>query len=322
MTSLQAEQVEPTGRWWIEPDEVRYIKLGPGGAWVDRCLEEGVIAFGHHGVPHALAAGGDWAALRQHFLDEGLSGSKASDFTRELRDFYTLPASTLWITIARGRLWWTFAETEVIPIEEPGFGARLRRCAGSWRSVDVTGAPLDLNDLSTRLTRVAAYRQTLCRVEAADYLVRRINAEPEPSVAQAIAAREALTQAVQTLIAGLHWRDFELLTDLIFASGGWRRVSAVGGSDQADSDLVLEQATTGERAMVQVKSSAGQGVVEDYARRFQDGGWDRCFLVCHTASSTLSPPSTLERFHLWQGPVLAEQAVKAGLVDWLIARSR
>jgi hypothetical protein len=280
-----------------------------------------VIAFGHHGVPHGLASAGDWDAVREHFLAEGLSSSKASDFTRELRDFYTLPASTLWITIARGRLWWTFAEAEVVPIQEPGFGARLRRCQGSWRCVDVMDQPLDLSGLSSRLTRVAAYRQTLCRVEAADYLVRRINAEPEPSVAQAIAAREALTQAVQTLIAGLHWRDFELLTDLIFASGGWRRVSAVGGSDQADSDLVLEQATTGERAMVQVKSSAGQGVVEDYAERFREGGWDRCFLVCHTPSGTLAAPST-ERFHLWQGPVLAEQAVKAGLVDWLIARSR
>lgn len=204
MTGIQVEEAKPTGRWWIKPGEVRYIKLGPGGAWVDRCLEERVIAFGHHGVPHALAAEADWVAVRQHFLDDGLSPSKASDFTQELRDFYTLPASTLWITIARGRLWWTFAEAEVTPTEEPGFGARLRRCSGGWRSVDVTGAPLDLSDLSTRLTRVAAYRQTLCQVEASDYLIRRINDEPEPSVAQAVAARETLTQAVQTLISGLH----------------------------------------------------------------------------------------------------------------------
>lgn len=321
MNSLHEDEAAPSGRWWIAPGEVRYIKLGPGGAWVDRCLDEGLIEFGHHAIAHDLAVAGDWDAVRARFLEDGLSPAKASDFTRELRDFYTLPASTLWTTIARGRLWWTFAADGVEPARETGRGARLRRVEGGWRSVDVNGAPLDLSGLSTRLTKVAAYRQTLCRVEAADYLIRRINAEHEPAVARALEARQAMTEAAGVLVAGLHWRDFELLADLIFASGGWRRVSAVGGSDQADSDLVLEQATTGERAMVQVKSAAGQGVVDDYARRFTGGGWDRCFLVCHSPSGELTAPD-LPRFHLWRGPMLAEQAVKAGLLDWLIARSR
>lgn len=321
MNSLHAVENEPSGRWWSEPGEVRYIKLGPGGAWVDRCLDEGLIECGHHAIAHDLAVAGDWDAVRARFLENGLSPAKASDFTRELRDFYTLPLSTLWITIARGRLWWTFAAEGVEPVLEPGRSARVRRAEGGWRSVDVNGEPLDLSGLSTRLTKVAAYRQTLCRVEAADYLLRRINAEPEPAVARALGARNAMTDAAAVLISGLHWRDFELLADLIFASGGWRRVSAVGGSDQADSDLVLEQATTGERAMVQVKSAAGQGVIDDYARRFKDGGWDRCFLVCHSPTGQLTEPD-LARFHLWQGPVLAEQVVKAGLLDWLIARSR
>lgn len=303
------------------PTEVRYIKLGPGGAWVDRCLDGGLIEFGHQSIAHDLAVAGDWDAVRAQFLNDGLSPAKASDFTRELRDFYGLPPSALWITIARGRLWWTLAADGAEPVLEAGRGARLRRAEGGWRSADINGAPLDLSGLSTRLTKVAAYRQTLCRVEAADYLIRRINAEPEPAVTRALEAREAMTEAAGALIAGLHWRDFELLADLIFASGGWRRVSAVGGSDQADSDLVLEQATTGERAMVQVKSAAGQGVIDDYACRFTNGGWDRCFLVCHSPTGQLTAPD-LPRFHLWQGPVLAEQALKAGLLDWLIARNR
>jgi hypothetical protein len=321
MNSLHAvEGVQPAGQR-IAPGEVRYIKLGPGGAWVDRCLRDGVIEFGHHSIPHELAKAGDWARVRASFLEGGLSASKASDFTRELRDFHSLPASTLWITIARGRLWWTFAVDGVERLPEPCRGARLRRTEGGWRSADINGSPLYLSDLSTRLTKVAAYRQTLCRVEAADYLIRRINAEPEPAVARAQQARQAMTAAAAVLIAGLHWRDFELLADLIFASGGWRRVSSVGGPDQVDSDLVLEQATTGERAMVQVKSSAGQAVIDDYARRFTDGGWNRCFLVCHSPAGELTAPD-LPRFHLWQGSSLAEQAVKAGLLDWLIARSR
>ncbi|HZW15622.1 MAG TPA: hypothetical protein VFF66_05135 [Brevundimonas sp.] len=109
---------------------------------MDRCLDEGLIEFGHHAVAHDLAVAGDWEAVRARFVEDGLSPAKASDFTRELRDFHTLPASTLWITIARGRLWWTFAADGVEPVQETGrgaraagrgrlaFGGRQRRAAG------------------------------------------------------------------------------------------------------------------------------------------------------------------------------------------------
>lgn len=321
MTGLHVVEGESGSRWWIAPTDVRYIKLGPAGAWVDRCLDEGLLELGHTSVPHALAAAGDWQAVRAHFISQGARPSKASDFTRELRDFYTLPDTTLWITTARGRLWWTFARPEVEALQGEGRGGRLRRTWGRWRATDANETPLDLDGLSTRLTKVSAYRQTICQVEAADYLVRRINAEPEPMVARARDAQAELASAADDLIQALHWRDFELMVDLIFAGSGWRRVSAVGGSDQADSDLVLEQAATGERAMVQVKSSADQSTVDDYTMRFQAGGWDRCFFVCHTARSNLRPPED-RAFHLWQGEALTHQAVKAGLLDWLIARTR
>lgn len=321
MNSLH-QKCEPSGdRARVEPTDVRYIKLGPSGAWVDRCLDEGVLELGHNSVPFELTEAGDWDAVRAHFLILGATASKASDFTRELRDFHTLPETALWITTARGRLWWAFTDGVVEPVSGEGRGSRSRRVLGHWRCADLRGAPLTLDTLSTRLTKVSAYRQTLCRVEAADYLLRRINAQPEPVVATALFAREGLLETVGQMIAGLHWRDFEVLIDLIFATGGWRRISGVGGSDQADSDLVLEQATTGERAIVQVKSSADQAVVNDYARRFEQGGWDRCFIVCHSPRGHLQPPA-ITRFHLWQGQTLADQAVRAGLLDWLIAKSR
>lgn len=321
MTSLHDIDKVPGGRWWVEPTDVRYIKLGPGGAWVDRCLDGGVVELGHNGIPFELSAAGDWDAVRTHFLALGATPSKASDFTRELREFHILPDTTLWITTARGRLWWAFADRVVEPVSGEGRGSRVRRVVGRWRSTDVDDSPLTLDELSTRLTKVAAYRQTLCRVEAADYLLRRINNQPEPVVAEALAARDGLLDVAGRMIAGLHWKDFEVLVDLIFAQGGWRRVSAVGGSSQADSDLVLEQATTGERAMVQVKSSADRAVVADYADRFQHGSWDRCFLVCHSPQGRLVVPD-MPRFHLWQGATLADQAVRAGLLDWVITKSR
>ena len=122
------------------------------------------------------------------------------------------------------------------------------------------------------------------------------------------------------LIRGLDWRDFELMVDLIFAGSGWRRVSAVGGSDQVDSDLILEQAVTGERAFVQVKSSATRAVLADYVERFRASGLDRMFFISHSPHGDLGAvPGGVA---VWSGDKLAEQAVSAGLFRWLIEKAR
>ena len=80
-----------------------------------------------------------------------------------------------------------------------------------------------------------------------------------------------MTEVAAKLIAGLHWAEFETLVDLIFARSGWQRVSRVGGT-LADVDLILEQPVTGETAFVQVKSKAGQSVLDDYIGRFRRSG--------------------------------------------------
>ena len=116
--------------------------------------------------------------------------------------------------------------------------------------------------MSTLLTQVAAYRQTICRIKPAAYLLRRINAVEEPVVARAREARSAMVAVAAEMIAALHWADFETLVDLIFARSGWQRISRVGGT-QKDVDLILEQPATGEKACVQVKSKAGQAVLDD-----------------------------------------------------------
>jgi hypothetical protein len=53
-------------------------------------------------------------------------------------------------------------------------GARFRRTIGPWRNGDLKGRPLLMNALSTKLTKVDGYRQTLCSLEpeAARYLQR------------------------------------------------------------------------------------------------------------------------------------------------------
>lgn len=304
----------------INPGEVRYIKLGRGGRWKDASLDRGQIHFGHRDVSHELASSGDWQAATA-FLRESVSKTpaKAKDVTREIRDFYELGDDCLWITFARGHLWWTFAQRPVdwVGRDSNGQGQRSRRTTEPWRNTDIRGQPLRTSDLSTKLTQLAAYRGTVCRVREADYLLRRINGLQEPVVDRAQEVRHGMISAATDMITSLHWADFETMVDLNFARSGWQRVTAVGGS-QKDVDLILEQPTTGEKAFVQVKSRAGQKVFDDYLQRFQnDGSFHRMFFVCHTPKGRIQQ-NDLPGIHLWTGDALAEMAVKSGLFDWLI----
>lgn len=306
----------------VRPSAVRYIKLGPGGAWLRRCVRDGLLELGHGAVPHEIAAQSSREELACYIETQGRSPGKSKDFAREIADFYQLGDDCLWITIGDGRLWWCFAKAQVDPVDEEDRGARARHVIGRWSDCDVKGEPLSLSSLSTRLTKVAAYRQTLCRVEAEDYLLRRINAVVDPAVQRARQAQTETIASAAALIERLDWRDFEVLVDLIFAGSGWKRSSGVGGSDQADTDLVLEQAVTGERAFVQVKSRATGAVLVDYVERFRaSAGFDRLFFVCHSPSGAL-PDHHEPGVHVWLGDRLAEQAVRAGLLPWLIEKSR
>lgn len=320
-----------------EAAPVRYIKLGAGGAWARRALGTGEIHLGHAGVSHDRALAGDRAALEADLVALGRSPGTAKSFAREITDFYELGPDALWITFADGHLWWAHAAPEVTWLggdrasgidgktaaPSPGaHGARMRRTLGPWRNTDALGRPLVIDALSTRLTKVASYRQTLCRLDPGveAYLRRKLRGEEEPAITAALEAKRALVAGAEALIAGLHWADFETLVDLILARGGWHRVSALGGT-MKDADLVVEQAVTGETALVQVKSAANQGVLDDYIGRFEAAGtYARLIFACHSPRGSLEAGGR-EDVLIWARAGLAETAVRHGLVDWLVARS-
>lgn len=318
---------EPATEIAFEPvsaSVVRYIKLGPGGAWESECLDRGTIRWGMGYNPYHRAAAGDWDSVKQAYSEQGLSPGTATGFTREMREFYTLDSSCLWITFARDHLWWAFSEPAVtVTTGQAGSkGSATRPVIGRWRHDDIHGRPLRTHDLSSMLTQLSAYRGTICKVSAADYLIRRINAMEEPIVVTARTARDGLGKAVEALIRHLHWADFEVFVDLLFARAGWRRVSALGGR-MKDVDLVLEQPLTGERASVQVKSAANQRVLDECAATFENSASaSHFFFVCHSPPGALTAPAVAGRFvHLWTIDRLATEAVDQGLTGWLLDKA-
>lgn len=304
----------------ITAREVRYIKLGDGGRWAEQAIDDGTLCFGYHLIPHEICAAGDWGAVRSRLADRKSAGAQTAS-VNEIRTFYQTGADCLWITFAHGHLYWAFAAPEVHWTWD-GIStgpSRIRHTLNGWRNTDSTGQPLRTPALSSRLTQVANFRATICKVAQQAYLLRRLNAIPEPIVRRAATARSAMIAVAVEMIRGLHWADFETLTDLIFARAGWQRSTRVGET-LTDIDLVMQQPTTDEVAFVQVKSTANQAVLDDYLERFRRSGHDRFFFVCHTAQGRLALPDE-RNLHLFEGPRLAEVAVKNGLYDWLIERS-
>lgn len=84
---------------------------------------------------------------------------------------------------------------------------------------------------------------------------------------------------------------------------------------------ILEQVVTGERAFVQVKSRASGAILADYVARFRASGFERLFFLCHSPSGAFAVPDD-DRIQVWLGDKLAEQAVRAGLFDWLIEKAK
>ena len=195
-------------------------------------------------------------------------------------------------------------------------GPRSRNTIGPWRNTSIGGRPLRTQSLTSKLTQVGNYRQTICQVGHDAYLLRKINDTSEPIVAEAEAAQKTLIDVANRMIGELHWADFEVLADLILARGGWQRISVLGET-MADVDLIIEQPTLGERATVQVKSRASQSVLYEHIRHFQRSGEKRTFFICHSPDGKLST-NGIAGVHLWSGPELAAVAVKSGLFDWLM----
>jgi hypothetical protein len=306
----------------IEAETVRYIKLGKAGGWERAALDGGKVYFGFQDASHELSLTGDFDKIRQYLVDQGRHKAAATSDAREICDFYGLGENCIWVAFARERLWWTFAASDLAWVGGDGsaHGERARTAIGGWRNTDINGDPLRINNLSTRLTKVAGYRRTSCNIEAKDYLLRRINGIAEPIVAESRQARETLLDVTARALQSLHWEDFETLVDIIFARSGWSRVSALGGNQEL-VDLELEQSATKERAAVQVKSEANQATLNDYISRIDETGqFKRFFFVCHSPMGALQPPPGRDDVYVWKGRELAEAVMRTGLHDWVLER--
>ena len=305
----------------INPASVRYIKLGGGGGWEKECLKKSIIRIGFGTARPAmfrLCQSSRWPKVSESFVAEGKDKGTATRFTKELRLFFEDDGTTLWITFMNERLYWGFVDSAPAVPHADGDGV-WRTIRNGWRGTDAQGNPLTKDRLSGALTKLAAYRGTSCDVDVAQYVVRRINGQKSPEVERALAASKEMQSSVLALMRLLTPQDFELLVDLVFTTSGWRRVGAVGKTqDTLDIDLLLP--STGERAFVQVKSKTTSKEVGEYVAKLGDRAdlYSRMFYVYHSGE-----PSTPDdpRVTVLGPEQLSALVVDAGLAGWLVEKT-
>jgi len=305
----------------IAPSEIRFIKLGEQGRWEKSCIEEGTIRLGYESPHHKESLVGNWDVVRKFWLSVRSGPNKEATATRDInqvRDFYELDSNSLWITFYNRVLWWCFAQNEVIEQEDE---SRIRHTVNGWSCTDLNGNKLSIQNLDGRITMVQGYRGTICGInpDLRDYLVDKINGVVSKEVQTATIHLANLKQSIKALVQGLWWKDFELLTDLIFSQSGWQRISVLGQTEKS-IDLDMLSPVTGKKAFIQVKSKADISTLQNSVGHFETmDSFDEFFFVVHTTDKGVNEFCNNDpRIHIINLDRLADLVINAGLVRWII----
>ncbi len=325
---------------------VRYIKLGSARQALDEsCISDGeaFVGFGTDKMQmFELVMRGDFEAYRQLRLVEEMervrrgeisepaARSNATSSMNQVKSFVTAGEDTLWFTFYEGRLHWAVLADER-PVKPDASRGIVRKVVGGWSDKDLAGETLlTFDTLSGRLTRTAAYRSTTCEIseDAMEYLKRRLAGQIDGAAKHASDKRGELLQALVAVIEKFTFKDFELLTELVLTSVGWRRLFLTGSS-MPFADLILEQPLDGRRLVAQAKSVLTVTDIEKYAglyeaRYSEFEGSERTpfYFAYHTDRGDLVARNKLPELPAGMklmGPQeIADLALRAGLTDWII----
>ncbi len=305
----------------FNPTEVRFIKLGEKGEWEKSCIEDdGTLRLGFKSNQHRECLAGEWETVREFWLAErnGNQGQATNDL-REIRSFYEMPPTTLWVTFYNRLLYWCFADSEVVELDDK---SRIRKAIHGWscKSLSRAGTILHVANIDGRVSKVQGYKRTICNVDRADYLIRKIRGERQPEVVDARQAFDDLALRATDLIRGLWWHDFELLADMIFSRAGWQRISVLGKTEK-DVEFDMLSPVTNRRAFVQVKSSADYSTFQESLRAFEANKiFDEMYFVVHTLRDERMQEHIAKNISVIGPSKLAELTINSGLMDWLIKK--
>ena len=297
-----------------------YIKLGRNGIWEESSIKENKIRFGWTNISLTEINDRNWNIIKDKIQKDIKDQGAATRDYNALKSIIESTEEDIWITFHSSKLWWCkLGESKIY---EDNI-SKYRIIKDKWQDCDIKGRPLIINQLPGKLTKTQRFAGTDCQVEAKDELNRVLNDRPCPEFQKISESKTTLINAVANGLSTLHWKDFEILVDLIFRNSGWRRISLLGKAMKY-VDMELEEPITGDLYQVQVKSSAAKSDFEEYLRQFSSKGYRKLYFVVH------SPAADLNNYRL---PMeknvelilpnrLAGMVVELGLIDWLMQKIR
>jgi hypothetical protein len=303
----------------IKPAKVLFIKLGEGGNYEKDCIEHSqTIRLNYKEVDHALCKEGKWDEVYNYFTQiKNTTSAVATSHTNQIRQFYEEEESTLWITFSSNKLWWCFSEPRIVLMPDK---SKIRPVIGKWSDKDINGNLLLGSNISGKLLRTQGFRGTICQVAEQVYTINKINGEQLKEVVEVEQAMNNLKAKLIYLIQYLQWKDFETLVDLIFRQAGWQRVGDTGKT-QKTLDLELFAPVTGERAIVQIKSQSNVKEFLEYQNKFaMMNDYDKFFYVVHSPDNDLATYENDTETKLYFVSKVAELAISAGLVEWVVKK--
>lgn len=292
-----------------------YIKLGRGGEYVQDSFQHNRLRFGWRGQSVEDIRANRWTEMAQAIRTAAQGKRRsAGSVINPLRRIVEAKPDEVWITFHESKLWWARVTGEIFQDDL----SKYRNTVAPWSDKTLKDRLLVGNELPGKIARLQAYRATTCRVRHVDLLRRLLNGTRSPIAEDIKHGKGVLAGHLGRAIRELHWRDFETLVDLVFRATGWIRVSVLGEQEKG-CDLVLQEAITRDRFVVQVKSQAGLAEVTNTAAEFSPPAYRKVFFVVHTPNPDLMPPlpPSLNHVEVVDPNRLGVLALNAGLTDWL-----
>lgn len=301
----------------LTAESAYYIKLGRGGEWADDCIAHGRARVGWKSTPLAQINGGEWATIKKALQTRSKTVGAGTMDANALERFCTSTEDDVWVTFHKFRLWWGRLAG---PVKEDAT-SKYRKLLDGWHDRSLDNELLPANQIPGSISQLQGFRGTICSVRDRDALLRLLRGERSPEYLALDTSKKALEVKTAQAITNLHWKDFELLVDLVFRQSGWRRVSAVGETMKS-VDLELEDPITGDQYQVQVKSRATKNTAREYKEDFRGSAFRKSYFVVHTPDDGLLGATDLDddEFEVILPARLARMVVDGGLTGWLLAK--
>jgi hypothetical protein len=293
-----------------------YIKLGTEGCWSKDCFDNDVIRIGWKDIPRKLIEDRNWTEIHNEIIKYAKNKGSATRDLNALKNIIEADKNTIFVTFENSHLYWIKVSAN-IKVEEDKISKYIK-VGSQWKSEDINGNPLYLNKLPGSILKTQRFSGTICKLYEIEKLQRIINVKYSAIYTELISRRVALCKTIEDGLKELHWKDFELLIDLIFRETGWQRVSVLG-ENMKYSDLELKDLLTQDMYQVQIKSKTNAKEFKNYTDEFDAESFRKLFYIYHSSDDQLSCVDyDKECIELISPKEVSELVMKYGLVDWII----